>query len=133
MPGPEELILKTNAVGNRVGKPVAATGNVRTPSQNWGMFRTSAACAIQKDEGANLNVPLPDAFQTAARLCREWLQAQYRGAIPEAAQMRLEHELSILQKDELLRSAFLISRRLVQGLQESGYPIGIRTYTHSFH
>ena len=46
----EDLILKTIAIGNRSGKPVAAAGNVRTADQDWGMFRSSIAYDILKDE-----------------------------------------------------------------------------------
>ncbi len=48
--GAEDLILKTIAIGKRSGKPVAAAGNVRTASQDWGMFRSSTAYDILKDE-----------------------------------------------------------------------------------
>ena len=50
----EDLILKTIAIGNRSGKPVAAAGNVRTADQDWGMFRSSIAYGIQKDEEGDL-------------------------------------------------------------------------------
>ncbi len=46
----EDLILKILAIGQRSGKPVAAAGNVRTASQDWGMFRNSTAYDILKDE-----------------------------------------------------------------------------------
>lgn len=39
----EDLILKTIALGKRLGKPVAAAGNRRTANQDWGMFRSSMA------------------------------------------------------------------------------------------
>ena len=39
----EDLILKTIALGKRLGKPVAAAGNKRTANQDWGMFRSSMA------------------------------------------------------------------------------------------
>lgn len=48
---PEEWILKTIAIGKRLGKPVAATGNVRTANQDWGMFRTSTAYRIGRRRG----------------------------------------------------------------------------------
>ena len=52
--GMKDLILKTIAIGNRSGKPVAAVGNVRTADQDWGMFRSSIAYGIQKDEEGDL-------------------------------------------------------------------------------
>lgn len=50
----EDLILKTIAIGKRSGRPVAAVGNVRTADQDWGMFRSSIAYGIQKDEEGDL-------------------------------------------------------------------------------
>ncbi len=50
----EDLILKTIAIGSRSGRPVAAVGNVRTADQDWGMFRSSIAYGIQKDEEGDL-------------------------------------------------------------------------------
>lgn len=181
----EDLILKTIAIGNRSGKPVAAAGNVRTADQDWGMFRSSIAYGIQKDEEGDLDAPLPDllytgemlnafsflgkelaekivihapnclanrcsevrifpedirclqpilpnAFLTVSELCREQLQTRYGGAIPETARERIEYELAMLQNNELLCSAFLISRRLVQGLQGKGYSIQTIAHNCSF-
>lgn len=177
----EELILKTIAIGKRLGKPVAAAGNVRTASQDWGMFKSSVAYGIQKGEGGDLDAPLPDllyteelldafsflgkepaeeivihvpnrladfceeirivpedkrclqpilpgAFQTVADLCREQLQMRYGGTIPRSDRERMEYELAVLQNNELLSSALLISRCLVQGLRRKGYLI--RTIAH---
>ena len=183
--GAEELILKTIAIGNRSGKPVAAAGNVRTADQDWGMVRSSIANGIQKDEEGDLDAPLPDllytgemldafsflgkelaeeivihapnclanrcsevrifpedvrclqpilpnAFPTVSEFCREQLQTRYGGAIPETARERIEYELAMLQNNELLCSAFLISRRLVQGLQGKGYSIQTIAHNCSF-
>ncbi|MDE7220524.1 MAG: PHP domain-containing protein [Oscillospiraceae bacterium] len=188
--GAEDLILKTIAIGKRSDRPVAAAGTVRTASQDWGMFRSSTAYDILKEEDLVLyteedgvwDVSLPDllcteemldafsflgkeleeeivihgpngladlcseirivpedvrclqpilpkAFQTVSELCREQLQIRYSGTIPEPAQERVEYELAMLQNNELPCSAFLISRRLVQGLQEKGY--SIQTIAHS--
>ena len=181
----EDLILKTIALGMRSGKPVAAVGNVRTADQDWGMFRSSIAYGIQKDEEGDLDAPLPDllyigemldafsflgkelaekivihapnclanrcsevrifpedirclqpilpnAFLTVSELCREQLQTRYGGAIPETVRERIEYELAMLQNNELLCSAFLISRRLVQGLQGKGYSIQTIAHNCSF-
>lgn len=183
--GMKDLILKTIAIGNRSGKPVAAVGNVRTADQDWGMFRSSIAYGIQKDEEGDLDAPLPDllytgemldafsflgkelaekivihapnclanrcsevrifpedirclqpilpnAFLTVSELCRGQLQTRYGGAIPETARERIEYELAMLQNNELLCSAFLISRRLVQGLQGKGYSIQTIAHNCSF-
>ena len=46
--GPEDLILKTIALGKRSGKPVAAAGNRRTANWDWGMFRSSMAYRVLK-------------------------------------------------------------------------------------
>ena len=181
----EDLILKTIAIGKRSGRPVAAAGNVRTADQDWGMFRSSIAYGIQKDEEGDLDAPLPDllytgemldafsflgkelaekivihapnclanrcsevrifpedirclqpilpnAFLTVSELCRGQLQTRYGGAIPETARERIEYELAMLQNNELLCSAFLISRRLVQGLQGKGYSIQTIAHNCSF-
>lgn len=242
--GAEELVLKTIAIGKRSGKPVSATGNVRTASQDWGMFKSSTAYDILKakdlvldpivlnrrlgrpaaatgnthtenqpwgmfrcgatyyvlkgedldmrlpeqlyteENGAwNISLPdilyteemldafsflgkelaekivihapnrladrcseirifpedvrclqpiLPNAFQAVSELCREQLQTRHNGTIPEPARERIEYELAVLQNNELLCSAFLISRRLVQGLQEKGYSIQTIAHNCSF-
>lgn len=75
---------------------------------------------------------LPNAFLTVSELCREQLQTRYGGAIPETARERIEYELAMLQNNELLCSAFLISRRLVQGLQGKGYSIQTIAHNCSF-
>ena len=64
----EDLILKTIAIGKRSGRPVAAVGNVRTADQDWGMFRSSIAYGIQKDEEGDLDAPLPDLLYTGEML-----------------------------------------------------------------
>ncbi len=46
----EDLILKTIALGKRLGKPVAAAGNRRTANQDWGMFRSSMAYRALKSK-----------------------------------------------------------------------------------
>ena len=75
---------------------------------------------------------LPDAFQAVSEHCREQLQTRYNGTIPEPARERIEYELAMLQNNELLCSAFLIGRRLVQGLQGKGYPVQTIAYNCSF-
>lgn len=50
----EDLIRKTIAIGKRCGKPVAATGSMRTPSQDQEMHRSSAAYGILRDEGEDV-------------------------------------------------------------------------------
>ena len=58
----EDLILKILAIGQRSGKPVAAAGNVRTASQDWGMFRCGATYYTLK--GEDLDMPLPKYLYT---------------------------------------------------------------------
>ena len=47
---------------------MAAAGNVRTADQDWGMFRSSIAYGIQKDEEGDLDAPLPDLLYTGEML-----------------------------------------------------------------
>lgn len=195
----EDLILDPIVLSRRLGQPVAATENTRTENQPWGMFRCGAAYYVLKGEDLDMPLPnhlytekngawdvslpdllcteemldafsflgkelaekivihapnrladqcseirifpedvrclqpiLPNAFQSVSELCREQLQTRYGGTIPETVRERVEYELAMLQNNELLCSAFLISRHLVQGLQEKGYSIQTIAHNCSF-
>ena len=59
-------------------------------------------------------------------------QASWRIPSRGTSMIKKSYELAMLQNNELLCSAFLISRRLVQGLQGKGYSIQTIAHNCSF-
>ncbi len=103
-----------------LGKESAKEAVIHTPNR---LADLCEGIQIFPEDKRCLQPILPGAYQTVADLCRKRLRIRYGSTIPETVWERVEYELAILQNNEWFCSVLLIGRQLIQGLQETGYPV----------